>query len=48
LRRIFLLHRGLRFDPHGLKEDDRETLRSEAQRWLAEFTARAAQKKAPG
>jgi len=40
LRRIFHLHRSLRFDPRGLEKDDRETLRSEAQRWLAEFTAR--------
>jgi protein-glutamine gamma-glutamyltransferase len=45
LRRIFHLHRSLRFDPRGLKTDDRETLRSEAQRWLAEFAARAAEKK---
>ena len=44
LRRIFNLHRTLRFDPHGLEKNDRETLRNEAQRWLAEFTARAAQK----
>jgi hypothetical protein len=45
LRRIFHLHRSLRFDPHGLKKEDRETLRSEAQRWLAEFAARVAQEK---
>jgi hypothetical protein len=45
LRRIFHLHRSLRFDPLGLKKDDRETLRSEAQRWLAEFAARLAQEK---
>jgi len=45
LRRIFHLHRSLRFDPHGLKKDDRETLRNEARRWLAEFTAQAAEKK---
>jgi len=45
LRRIFHLHRSLRFDPRGLKRDDREALRSESQRWLAEFSARAAEKK---
>ena len=38
LRRIFHLHRSLRFDPRGLKQEDRETLRSDAQRWLAELT----------
>jgi hypothetical protein len=38
LRRIFHLHRTLRFDPHGLKKGERETLRAEAQEWLAEFT----------
>jgi protein-glutamine gamma-glutamyltransferase len=41
LRRIFHLHRSLRFDPRGLEKGDRETLRDEAQRWLAEFTAQA-------
>jgi protein-glutamine gamma-glutamyltransferase len=41
LRRIFHLHRSLRFDPRGLEKDDRERLRNEAQRWLAEFAARA-------
>jgi protein-glutamine gamma-glutamyltransferase len=45
LRRIFHLHRSLRFDPCGLKKEDRETLRSESQRWLAEFAARMAQEK---
>ena len=40
LRRIFHLHRGLRFDPRGLDPEERERLRSEAQRWLADFTAR--------
>jgi protein-glutamine gamma-glutamyltransferase len=45
LRRIFRLHRSLRFDPRGLEKNDRETLRNEAQRWLAEFTARAAAEK---
>jgi hypothetical protein len=40
LRRIFRLHRALRFDPRGLEKDERETLRSEAQQWLAEFTTR--------
>jgi len=45
LRRIFHLHRSLRFDPRGLKQEERETLRSEAQRWLAEFAARMAEEK---
>jgi len=45
LRRIFHLHRSLRFDPLGLKKEERETLRSEAQRWLAEFAARVAAEK---
>jgi hypothetical protein len=39
LRRIFHLHRCLRFDPRGLPGDDRELLRHESQQWLAEFTA---------
>jgi transglutaminase-like putative cysteine protease len=41
LRRIFHLHRCLRFDPQGLKAHERETLRAEAQRWLEEFNALA-------
>jgi len=45
LRRIFHLHRRLRFDPHGLRKDDRETLRSESNEWLAEFTAQMEQRK---
>jgi hypothetical protein len=45
LRRIFQLHRSLRFDPRGLKQEDRETLRSEAQRWLSEFALRMAEEK---
>jgi transglutaminase-like putative cysteine protease len=39
LRKVFGLHRCLRFDPRGLKKDDRETLRREAQQWLADFAA---------
>ena len=45
LRRIFHLHRSLRFDPRGLRGEERETLRQEAQRWLAEFAAWAAAQK---
>jgi hypothetical protein len=45
LRRIFHLHRSLRFDPRGLKKDDRQTLREESQRWLADFTARMERQK---
>jgi hypothetical protein len=45
LRRIFHLHRSLRFDPRGLKPEERVTLRNEAQRWLAEFAARLAEEK---
>jgi transglutaminase-like putative cysteine protease len=47
LRKIFALHRSLRFDPLGLDKNDRKILRSEAQQWLAEFTAKMeAEKKA--
>jgi len=42
LRRIFHLHRSLRFDPRGLKKGERETLRREAQQWLEDFAARTA------
>lgn len=45
LRRIFHLHRSLRFDPRGLKKEERETLRSEALGWLAEFAAQVAEEK---
>jgi protein-glutamine gamma-glutamyltransferase len=41
LRRIFHLHRALRFDPRGLQPTDRDALRSEAREWLVEFTAQA-------
>jgi hypothetical protein len=47
LRRIFHLHRSLRFDPRGLKKEERETLRNESQQWLADYAARAAEEK-PG
>ncbi|HEY3913580.1 MAG TPA: transglutaminase domain-containing protein [Verrucomicrobiae bacterium] len=36
LRRIFQLHRRLRFDPIGLESHDRQILRREAEDWLAE------------
>lgn len=39
LRRIFHLHRSLRFDPRGLKQGERDQLRDEAQRWLSDFNA---------
>jgi transglutaminase-like putative cysteine protease len=45
LRRIFHLHRCLRFDPRGLPVTDRDMLRSEAMHWLAEFNARQAERK---
>jgi hypothetical protein len=45
LRRIFLLHRSLRFDPRGLEKDDRDMLRNEARRWQADFSARMAAEK---
>jgi hypothetical protein len=38
LRRIFKLHRRLRFDPIGLENHDRQTLKREAEEWLAEHT----------
>ncbi|HWD20947.1 MAG TPA: transglutaminase domain-containing protein [Verrucomicrobiae bacterium] len=37
LRRIFALHRSLRFDPHGLSAAERRALADEAARWLADF-----------
>jgi transglutaminase-like putative cysteine protease len=46
LRRIFHLHRSLRFDPLGLKNNEREMLRDEALVWLAELAARAKEKQA--
>lgn len=45
LRKIFRLHRSLRFDPRGLAAGERETLRREAQGWLAEFKAQRAAEK---
>lgn len=45
LRRIFQLHRCLRFDPFGLEAGDREALREEARQWMAEFTASQEAKK---
>lgn len=43
LHRIFQLHRSLRFDPLGLPPREREALREEAHRWLAEFNSRLAE-----
>jgi hypothetical protein len=37
LRRIFHLHRRLRFDPRGLESHERENLKREAEAWLAEL-----------
>jgi hypothetical protein len=39
LRRVFHLHRRLRFDPHGLPARDRAVLKAEAEAWLAQFAA---------
>jgi transglutaminase-like putative cysteine protease len=45
LPRIFHLHRCLRFDPRGLQQDERQTLRNEALGWLAELAAQSAKEK---
>jgi len=37
LRRIFDLHRTLRFDPRGLTDAERQVLKDESERWLAHF-----------
>jgi transglutaminase-like putative cysteine protease len=37
LRRIFELHRALRFDPHGLTSPERRALKEEAEIWLSDF-----------
>jgi protein-glutamine gamma-glutamyltransferase len=37
IRRVFELHRRLRFDPRGLEDGDRAVLKREAEAWLAEF-----------
>jgi hypothetical protein len=39
------LHRCLRFDPRGLQQDERQTLRNEALGWLAELAAQSAKEK---
>jgi hypothetical protein len=41
LRRIFHLHRRLRFDPRGLESGDREVLRREANAWLDGYAAQS-------
>jgi hypothetical protein len=48
LRGIFDMHRRLRFDPRGLQSREREILRRQAGEWLADFSARLEQQKAPG
>jgi hypothetical protein len=48
LRRVFRLHRRLRFDPRGLGTDDRAALRRQAGEWLAEFSARLEQRTPAG
>jgi transglutaminase-like putative cysteine protease len=47
LRRIFQLHRRLRFDPIGLESNDRQTLRREAEAWLADHTPPAKRQTPP-
>jgi transglutaminase-like putative cysteine protease len=47
LRRIFHLHRRLRFDPRGLESHDRALLKREAEAWLAEYEAQSRQGRAP-
>jgi hypothetical protein len=45
---IFLMHRRLRFDPRGLTSNDRETLRRQANEWLAIIPTRLEQQKQVG
>jgi hypothetical protein len=40
LKRIFELHRTLRFDPKGLTRPERRALKEEAERWLGAFAHR--------
>jgi hypothetical protein len=44
---VFRLHRRLRFDPRGLKNNDRQVLRRQAGQWLAEFSAATSLPPAP-
>ncbi len=39
LEGIFSLHRRLRFDPHGVTTEDRQTLKTEVRQWLDAFAA---------
>jgi protein-glutamine gamma-glutamyltransferase len=48
LREIFDMHRRLRFDPRGLESRDRETLRRQAGRWLADFSTWQEQQQSVG
>jgi transglutaminase-like putative cysteine protease len=45
LRRIFHLHRRLRFDPLGLESHDRQMLKREAEGWLAEHAPPASHRR---
>jgi len=45
LKRIFDLHRILRFDPNGLTSPERTALKEEAERWLMEFTGQGPKSK---
>jgi hypothetical protein len=45
---IFQMHRRLRFDPRGLPNHDRETLRRQSGEWLAELPPRLEQNKQAG
>jgi hypothetical protein len=44
LSSIFHMHRRLRFDPRGLGRHDRETLRRQAEDWLATLPAHLGQR----
>ena len=48
LPEIFQMHRRLRFDPRGLPNHDRETLRRQAGEWLAELPSQLEQPRQPG
>jgi hypothetical protein len=40
LKRIFELHRALRFDPKGLTDSERTALKEEAERWMTDFAGK--------
>ena len=45
LKRIFNLHRTLRFDPNGLTSPERRALKEEAEHWLRDFAGQGSKAK---